>query len=142
MASIREQIILAVLAKLQALQTLPATSIFRSRQTAITREESPCAVLRKLVEPAPENRNVDERRLEFAVEIYTRGDDAEAAADPIEVEIHAVLMADRTLGGSCTLLLAVDTIFEGADADQPAHRTEMHFSALYRVDSNDLSKPA
>jgi hypothetical protein len=142
MASIREQIIVAVLAKLEALQSLPATSIFRSRQTAITRAQSPCAVVRKLVEPAPENRNVDERRLAFVVEIYTRGDDAEAAADPIEAEIHAVLMADRALGGVCTLLLPADTIFEGADADQPAHRTEMHFSAMYRADSNDLGKPA
>jgi hypothetical protein len=142
MASRREAIILAVRAKLEALATVPASHVYRSRETAVTREESPAVVLRKDRDPAPENRNVDEHRLHFVVEIYTRGEDAEADADPIEVEIHAALMVDRTLGNKCILLEAGDTIFAGANADLPAHCTEMHFSALYRVEPGGLSNPA
>lgn len=138
----RETIILAALAKLQTLTTLAATRVYRSREAAITRGESPCVVLRKVSDPVPENRNVDEHRLAFVVEVYARGENAEAIADPIENEIHKVLLADCTLGGVCTLLLASDTDFEGADADQPAHRTLMHFTAAYRVEYQDLSKPA
>lgn len=138
----REQIILAVKAKLITLSTVPAARIYRSREAAITRGESPCVVLRKVTDPIPENRNVDERRFSFVVEVYARGENAEAVADPIEDEIHRVLMADCTLAGACTLLLASDTDFQGADADQPAHRTLMHFTASYRVEYQDLSKPA
>jgi len=142
MASRREAIILAVRAKLNQLATVPASRVYRSRETAITRAESPAVVLRKDSDPAPENRNVDERRLHFVIEIYTRGENAEADADPIEVEIHDALMVDRTLGDKCILLEAGDTIFVDANADLPAHRTEMHFSALYRVKPEGLSNPA
>jgi hypothetical protein len=142
MATRREQIILAVIAKLATLISLPAGRVFRSRETAITRGEAPCVVVQKKSEPPPENRNVAEMRLGFVIEVYTRGENGEADADPIENEIHALLMADRTLGDTCLLLDANGTDWEGADADQPAHITLMGFSAMYRVEPENLSEPA
>lgn len=142
MATIRENIMLAVLAKLNALTSLPATKVFRCRNTAITRGESPCLVLRKDKEEAPEVFNVHERHLNFVIEIFVRGENGESDADPIEAEVHNVLMIDRTLGGKCTLLIAEDTEFEAEDADLTAHQTIMRFSALYRVEPENLSQAA
>lgn len=142
MATLRENIMAAVLAKLTALTTLPAAKVFRSKTTAVTRDESPCMVLRKDHELGPEIFNVHQRQLNFIVEIYVRGDNGETDADPIEAEVHQQLMADRTLGGSCVLLGAGDTEYESEDADLAAHRTRMRFSALYRVEPDDLSVAA
>lgn len=142
MATIRENIMLAVLAKLGALTSLPATKVFRCRKTAVTRDESPCLVLRKESEPLPEVRSVHERYLHFVIEIFVRSENGEADADTIEAEVHNVLMTDRTLGGKCTLLNAGETVFEDEDADLTAHKTIMRFSALYRVESENLSLAA
>jgi hypothetical protein len=142
MATIRENIMLAVLAKLSAMSSLPASKVFRNRKTAITRGDSPALLLRKDNEPAPEVVNVHQRQLHFVIEIYVRGENGESDADPIEAEVHNKLMMDRTLGGKCTLLIAADTEYESADADLTAHRTIMRFNALYRVEPENLSLAA
>jgi hypothetical protein len=140
MATLREQVLLAAFGKLQTLSSIQSSHVFRDRWTAVTRDESPAMVIRKESEAAPDSYNVAQHRIRFVVEIFTRGSDAEAAADPIEDEVHKKLMADRTLGGVCLLLDAAETEFEGADADGAAHKTIMHFEALYRVAPENLSE--
>jgi hypothetical protein len=139
MTTLREGIMSAVLNKLVTMSSLASTKVFRSRETAITRAESPCIVLRKVSEADPETFNVSQRELVFAVDIFSRGENAEVDTDAIENEVHSKLMAERTLGGKCTLLKALDTEWASDDADQDAHKATMKFSALYRCQSDDLS---
>lgn len=139
MTTLREGVMAAVLSRLVTMSSLASSKIFRSRETAITRAESPCIVLRKQSEDSPENFNVAQRELVFAVDIYSRGENAEVDTDGIENEVHSKLFADRTLGGACTILHALQTEWVGEDADQTAHRSTMTYKAVYRCLPEDLS---
>ena len=105
-ASIREQILNHL-----AISTLPGTvlvgsRIYRSRAQAYSRSESPAIS----ISPGDENpvnapRTIGaslgrlDNVLPVLIEIYVRGDVPDQLADPIGVDVHARMMADRTLGG-------------------------------------------
>jgi hypothetical protein len=104
--SLREQILTRI-----ATVTLPGTvqvgsRIYRSRVQAYSRSESPAIT----VSPGDDNpinapRTIGaslgrlDQALPVLIEIYVRGDVPDQLADPIGVDLHARMMADRTLGG-------------------------------------------
>jgi len=104
--SIREQILNRI-----ATVTLPGTvqvgsRIYRSRAQAYSRSEAPAIT----VSPGEDNpvnapRTIGaslgklDQALPVLIEIYVRGDVPDQLADPIGVDIHARMMADRTMGG-------------------------------------------
>ena len=106
MASIREQI----LERIRTV-TLPGTvqvgqRIYRSRAQAYSRSEAPAIT----ISPGEDNpvnapRTIGaglgrlDQALPVLVEIYVRGDVPDQLADPIGVDVHARMMADRTMGG-------------------------------------------
>ena len=106
MASIREQI----LERIRTV-TLPGTAqvgqrIYRSRAQAYSRSEAPAIT----ISPGEDNpvnapRTIGaglgrlDQALPVLVEIYVRGDVPDQLADPIGVDVHARMMADRTMGG-------------------------------------------
>ena len=104
--SIREQI----LARIEA-TVLPGTvqvgiRIYRSRAQAYGRNEAP-AISISPGEDNPVNapRSIGaslgrlDQTLSVLIEIYVRGNVPDQLADPIGVDVHARMMADRTLGG-------------------------------------------
>lgn len=106
MASIREQILSRI-----ANTVLPGTvqvgsRIYRSRVEAYSRSEAP-AITVSPGEDSPANapRTTGaslgrlDQSLPVLIEIYVRGNVPDQLADPIGVDVHARMMADRTLGG-------------------------------------------
>ena len=106
MASIREQI----LERIKTV-TLPGTvqvgqRIYRSRAQAYSRSEAPAITISPGEDNpvnAPRTIGASLGRLDQAlpvlVEIYVRGDVPDQLADPIGVDVHSRMMADRTMGG-------------------------------------------
>ena len=106
MASIREQILSHI-----ATVTLPGTvqvgsRIYRSRAQAYSRSEAPAITVSPGEDNpvnAPRTTGASLGRLDQAlpvlIEVYVRGDVPDQLADPIGVDVHARMMADRTLGG-------------------------------------------
>jgi hypothetical protein len=105
-SSIREQI----LTRIETV-TLPGTvqvgsRIYRSRAQAYSRSEAPAITISPGEDNpinAPRSIGASLGRLDQAlpvlVEIYVRGDVPDQLADPIGVDVHARMMADRTMGG-------------------------------------------
>jgi hypothetical protein len=105
-ASIREQILHRI-----ATVTLPGTvqvgsRIYRSRVQAYSRSEAPAITVSPGEDNpanAPRTTGASLGRLDqvlpVLIEIYVRGDVPDQLADPIGVDVHARMMADRTMGG-------------------------------------------
>jgi hypothetical protein len=138
--SIREQILNHI-----HTVTLPGTvqvgtRIYRSRAQAYSRSEAPAIT----VSPGEDNPINAPRTtgaslgkldnvLPVLIEIYVRGDVPDQLADPIGVDAHARMMADRTLGG-----LAQDVQPDGfrpeyEQADATAGWMQHRFLIRYRT---------
>jgi hypothetical protein len=97
----REQILAAVATTLAA--TSGATGrVYRSRQEAFSRNESPAVV----IEPGPESIAAEpvstckiDHTMTLVVAVYARGTIPDQVADPVVKSVHSLLMADRSIGG-------------------------------------------
>lgn len=92
--------ILAAIATAITPTTGISSRVFRDRWEAVARSEMPCLV----VEPQGEEPGIvsipfTDYVLTVAVDILVSGSPLSALADPIRVDLHSRLMADRTLGG-------------------------------------------
>ncbi|MCE2910209.1 MAG: hypothetical protein LW712_15430 [Burkholderiaceae bacterium] len=134
----REQILQAIATLLAAVPG--TTGVYRSREDAMSREESPAIVVRPDGEQVSENTNgyVD-ARLTVLVEVYARGTVPDQVADPIAEAAFAAMMDNPTLGA-----LAIDVTEDGTDfdtegADQDAGFTAMRFVVWHRRPRNRLA---
>lgn len=135
--TLREQIVRAVVERLGTLQSLPRSSIYRSRQQALSANELPALVVRKVSDAVGDRPGMHD--LTLGVEVYTRGEAAEADADPITEEAHRKLAG--FVAATNVALIPDDTAFDDADADGGAHRTVMIWKARYFCDMGDLAQP-
>lgn len=141
MTSKREQILAAAHAVLAGTADV-GTRIFRSRIEAFQRAEAPAIVVEPGVDeasaPSASNCWID-WNLTLVVAVVTRGHVPEQLADPIVRDVHAKLMADRSLGGVATDVwpIAVEPTFE--KADRPALWTVLTYKVRYRTSPSDLS---
>ena len=135
-----EQILVAAATVLTATAGAPGR-VYRSRQEAFARNESPAVV----IEPGPDKATmaVSSCKINWSftlvVAVYARGAIPDQVADPLVHSIHGLLMADRSLGG-----LAMDVVPMGRDpqfekADQPAVWVVLTFLVTYRTSLEDLS---
>jgi len=77
-----------------------SSRVFRDRWEAVARSEMPCVVVVPLgEEPGIVSIPFTDYVLTVAVDILVSGSPLSALADPIRVNLHSRLMADRTLGG-------------------------------------------
>lgn len=77
-----------------------SSRVFRDRWEAVARAEMPCVVVEPLgEEPGIVSIPFTDYVLTVAVDILVSGSPLSALADPIRVDAHSRLMADRTLGG-------------------------------------------
>jgi hypothetical protein len=77
-----------------------SSRVFRDRWEAVARNEMPCIVVEPLgEEPGIVSIPFTDYVLTVAVDILISGSPLSALADPIRVNLHSRLMADRTLGG-------------------------------------------
>jgi len=135
----RELIIRQVVAALSATSGIDGR-IYRARQDALAREESPALVVLPEGEgPTEDIVGKTEKILRVIVAIYQRGSTPDSLADSIAKEVHVRIMQDPTLGG-----LAIDTAEDGtswdfAEADETACWLDMRFRVWYRHDRADLT---
>jgi hypothetical protein len=74
--------------------------MFRDRWEAVARNEMPCIVIEPLgEEPGLTSLPFTDYTMTVAVYILISGSPLSTLADPIRVNLHSRLMADRTLGG-------------------------------------------
>lgn len=139
MASIREQIITALITVIDGAVALP---VVRSPLEPLGREtEAVCVVewVRENMEPLTYDRS--QSQLGVRVSIFTRSPTAEQDADEQMVTLHRALMLDRTLGG-----LAMNVALSGAakqrdDLDQILCTIGHEYRIEYRMKQGDIAAP-
>jgi 1,6-anhydro-N-acetylmuramate kinase len=139
----REQILSAIAA---LLAPVPNITFYRSREAAIARSEGNTVDLRpeeESVELRTANLPIVRRNLTILVTLIVRGSDpsvsADQIADPLVEALHAALMADRTLGSLCDLVLELSTRWIFELADQTALAAELRYIVRYATSANDLA---
>ena len=137
----REQILSAVAAALATTSGVNGR-VYRSRQEAFSRSESPSVI----VEPGPESSGPEpvstckiDHTLTLVVAVYARGTIPDQVADPVVQSVHSLLMADRSLGGLVMDIwpLGRDPQFEAADS--AAVVEVLSYRVRYRTSVTDLS---
>ena len=101
MTATRENILSAIAATLATVDGVSGR-IWRSRVDALLRDEAPAIVIEPASDdPLPQqvSTNRIDWRLSVTIAVNVRGNVPDAIASPILADIHARLMADRTLGG-------------------------------------------
>jgi len=143
--SIREQILLAVLAAVRpAAEGLGAT-LHRSPTVAIGREHCPALVVFPESEAITERANdCVTRELTVRLVALARAvppASAETEADHLLTAAHRALMADGNLGGLALGIREQDCEWEVEDADAVAAAIPARYRITYRTLANDLSIP-
>lgn len=138
MTTKREQILQAIKAKLTAIPGM--ISVERTREDALTRSESPSAVITWSGErKKPVSYGVVDKLLSVHVAYYTRGAVPDQVADQYIEAGHALLLADKTLGG-LTLDLSEDrTDVETDESDLPTGWIVVTYIAWYRHQEANLA---
>lgn len=136
----RELILRACKALLQQVDGVAATSVFRTRTGRIAQEEMPAInLMADGSEPAELTNGGTDQQLTIVVEVYACGNEPDAQADPMVDMIHALLMADTTLGGLCIDITEAGTTWDTDDSDKPAVKVTMRFRIWHRHSRNNLS---
>lgn len=139
MSSKRENILAAVRTALTGTSGV-GTRIYRSRQEAFARDESPAIV----VEPINDQAIIETSlptltwTLTVRVAVIVRGTTPDQIADPIIVSAHSKLMADLTLGGYAMDIAPQGVNFDMADADQTAGVIMCDYLIRYRTTLTSL----
>jgi hypothetical protein len=140
MTTKREQILDAVDTLLAA--TTGATGrVYRSRQEAFSRNESPSVV----IEPGPSTATPEpvstckiDHTLTLVIAVYARGAVPDQVADPVVKSIHGLLMADRSLGGLVMDIWPMSRAPEFERAESAAVWEVLTYRVTYRTSIEDL----
>lgn len=140
MTTKREQILAAVDTLLAA--TAGATGrVYRSRQEAVSRNESPAVVF----QPGPSKaaaEPVSTCKIDWyfilVIAVYARGAIPDQVADPVVKSVHSLLMADRSLGGLVMDIWPMDRDPEFAAAESAAVWEVLTYRVQYRTSIEDL----
>jgi hypothetical protein len=136
----RERILRAITTALAG-TTGVGTRIYRSRVTALARQESPAIVIEPISDTAEQNTALP--RLDWSltvrIAVVVRGDVPDQLADATVESLHAKVMADLTLGGYAIDVQPQSVNFELIDADQPAGVISCDFLVRYRTLVADLT---
>ena len=137
----REQILSAVATALATTAGVGGR-VYRSRVEAFSRNEAPALI----IEPGPDRAQTYsicklDWTLDILVVVHTRGQIPDQLADPILLDAHSKLMADRTLGG-----LAIDIVPTLSDpqrdkADLTSLWQVNTYQVRYRTAVDNLSSP-
>ena len=143
--SIREQILLAVLAAVRPHAQSFGATLHRSPTVAISREQCPALVVFPESESITERAN-DRVTRELTVRVVALARAVppaipESEADRLLTAAHAALMADGTLGGLALGIREQECDWEVEDADAVAAAIPARYRITYRTRAHDLSTP-
>jgi hypothetical protein len=139
MTSKRENILAAVRTALTGTSGV-GTRIYRSRQQAFARDESPAIVIEAVNDQAIIETSLPTLTwiLTVRIAIIVRGSVPDQLADPIIVSAHSKLMADLTLGGYAMDIAPQGVTFDMTDADQTAGVIMCDYLIRYRTTLSSL----
>ena len=141
MTTKREQILSAIATILADADGVTGR-VYRSRQEAFSRNESPAIV----IEPGGDQAAAEpvstckiDWTFTVVVAVYARGTVPDQTADPVIQSMHSLLMADRTLGGLVMDIWpsSMDPQFDKADL--AAGWMVNTYTVRYRTSVTDLS---
>lgn len=148
MASKAEQIAARVAAVLTS-ATAAGARVYRDREDAFTREESPSILVELIDEDSTQlgggagfalaKTDADELRL--AVTVVVRGAAWQTAADGVRVQAHALLMLDATLRQLAPDISRDRCEWRAASADQPFGYAAQIYRFKYHTRANALDSP-
>ena len=139
MPSRREQI-LAYAAAALAGTVQVGNRIYRSRVEAFTRDEAPAVVIEPGMDRAQEFSSCKlDWTLELLIAVYTRGQIPDQLADPIVVDLHSKIMADRSMGGLVIDIVPAQQDPQRDKADLTSLWTVLTYKVRYRTDQQDLT---
>jgi hypothetical protein len=136
----QEQILAAVATTLAA--TAGATGrVYRSRQEAFSRDESPAVV----IEPGADNAAAEpistckiDWTFTLIVAVYARGTIPDQVADPVVRSVHQLLMADRSIGGRAMDVWPLSREPQFDKGDLASVWVVLSYQVRYRTSVTDL----
>ena len=139
MTSKRETILTAIRTALTGTANV-GTRIYRSRVTAVPREESPAIIIEPLRDTPQLITHLATIDWTFNVRItvIVRGTIPDQIADPIINSLHSKLMVDPTLGGYAIDIMPGPTNWVFADADGAAGEIQCDYRVMYRTSLANL----
>lgn len=143
--SLREQILARVQAVIAAGGT-GAVLVARSREQSITKAQTPAVTVRPIATEIVKQGGQERHELEFALEIFVRGDPWETLADPVDVACHAAILADLrataapSLGSFVADVDRIGETFEAQEADRTAGTLTVRFRAAYLVSKQAIDR--
>ena len=145
MTSIREQILLALMAAVRPTAEGLGATVHRSPTVAIGREQCPALVVFPESDAITERAN-DRVTRELTVRIVALARAVppvapETEADQLLTAAHAALMADLNLGGLALGIREQECEWEVEDADAVAAAIPARYAITYRTLVRDLSSP-
>lgn len=143
--SIREQILLAVMAAVRPVAQGIGATVHRSPTIAISRELCPALVVFPESESITGRAN-DRVTRELTVRIVALARAVpplvpETEADRLLTVAHAALMADANFGGLALGIRELECEWEVEDADAVAAAIPARYAITYRTLARDLSSP-
>ncbi len=147
MNSIRERIVLAVMAKLLPVATAHGASLHRQPAIAITREQCPALVVFPELDAITERANDRVvRELTLRVVALSRTvvsnatpDAPETLADALIASAHVALFSDVNFNDLALGIKALDTDWEVEDADATAAAIPARYCITYRTFIHDIT---
>jgi len=124
--------------------TLPTSvasgAVWRSRMRPIPEGAALAVVVRRKqdVRLGDATLGRQQRQLAVTVEIYARGDEPDALADPLIESVMSRVMADRSLGGLCDDVEVDSVDPEWAARDTDLVVMDLTFNVRYETDSTGL----
>lgn len=137
--SLRETLLTAVMSTLAGASGA-GIHVYRSRTVAVS-TDADVAVLVRPASDTPEQIVIPymDRTLEIEVQVRARGEIPDSAADATVADVHAKLMANRTLSGNALDIEEGPTDWAFDDADTPLTEVTMRYRVKYRTADNSLT---
>ena len=137
----KRETILARIATVLAGTTGVSDRIFRSRQTAFTRSETPSLIIEPQSDTVEQNTSLPtlHHTLSVTISVVLRSATPHQTADPVVESLHSKIMADLTLNSNAIDVQPGETTYNFIDADQTGLVIGCNFKIIYRTNIDDLS---
>ena len=138
----KRETILARIATVLSGTTGVSDRIFRSRQTAFTRSETPSLIIEPQSDSVEQNTSLPRlhHTLAVTISVVVRSATPQQTADPVVESLHSRLMSDLTLNGNAIDVQPAETTYNFTDADQTGLVIGCNFNIIYRTNIDDLTQ--